>query len=86
MQTLLFLFSPFLFNKTTHVARRNHAKYVSKKVNSERIFCYAQINKTGMCLFAEWVSLWPGEKGINIGVGDGNVWMLSRDISQEKLY
>ena len=53
-----FYFLLFLCNKTTHFSRRNSAKYIFKKVNSDRIFCYEQINKIGMCLFAKWVSLW----------------------------
>ena len=28
----------------------------------------------------------PGGEDINVGVGDGNVWIPSRAISQEKLY
>ena len=53
-----FYFLLFLCNKTTHFSRRNSAKYIFKKVNSDRIFCYEQINKIGMCLFTKWVSLW----------------------------
>lgn len=62
-------------------------RHLKKKINSEEIFCYTQINKIDVyLLFAKCMLLWFNKnlrKCINIGVGSENYEVSTRAITQE---